>query len=365
MLAMSEAVVDDIVAVLPPLLQSLEALGFIARHLNPPDFDRVMEAAGQPDQALKAVRPRLADWPEEFAEIKTALETASDAALAAFEGLRKVQLGDGDLIAVFRALRYAPRAQEALYPLAAKLPPVNSFFVDPAFRDDTGLLTRLAAPANENTGIIHDHNEAGSRGGFSLYIPEYYTPDRAWPLVMALHGGSGNGRGFLWSWLRDARSLGAIVVAPTATGNTSNKSTWALMGEDTDTPNLARILASVRSRWNIDRTKLLLTGMSDGGTFCYVTGLEGASPFTHLAPVAATFHPLMAEMADAERLRGLPIYLVHGRLDWMFPVQVARQTKDALAAAGADVTYRELDDLSHCYPREMNAPILNWLAGKR
>ena len=33
---MSEAVVDDIVAVLPPLLQSLEALGFVARHLNPP-----------------------------------------------------------------------------------------------------------------------------------------------------------------------------------------------------------------------------------------------------------------------------------------------------------------------------------------
>jgi phospholipase/carboxylesterase len=25
------------------------------------------------------------------------------------------------------------------------------------------------------------------------------------------------------------------------------------------------------------------------------------------------------------------------------------------------VTYRELDDLSHTYPREMNAPILNWL----
>ena len=48
---MSEAVVDDIVAVLPPLLQSLEALSFIARHLNPPDFGRVMEAADTPDQA--------------------------------------------------------------------------------------------------------------------------------------------------------------------------------------------------------------------------------------------------------------------------------------------------------------------------
>lgn len=351
---------DDIVAVLPPLLQSLEALGFIARHLNPPDFDQVMEAAGQPDEALKAVRPRLANWPEQFANIQTSLETASDTALAAFEGLRAVQLGNGDLIAVFRALRHAPRAQEALYPLAAKLPPVSSFFVDPAFREDTDLLARLAAPANENTGIFHDSTKPGSRGGFSLYVPEYYTPERAWPLVMALHGGSGNGRGFLWSWLRDARSQGAILIAPTATG-----STWALMGEDADTPNLARILDSVRSRWNVDPTKLMLTGMSDGGTFCYVTGLQSESPFTHLAPVSATFHPLMAEMADAQRLRGLPVHIVHGRLDWMFPVQTARQTKDALAAAGADVTYRELDDLSHCYPREMNAPILKWLNGQR
>jgi phospholipase/carboxylesterase len=355
---MSEAVVDDILAVLPPLLQSLEALGYIARHLNPPDFDRVMEAAGQPDETLKTVRRRLSNWPEPFADIRASLENASDAALTAFEGLREVQFGNGDLIAVFRALRHFPRAQEALYAVAAKLPPVSSFFVNPEFREDADLLACLATPANESTGIVHDHNDPGNRGGFSVYVPEYYTPNRSWPLVMALHGGSGNGRGFLWSWLRDARSLGVILVAPTATG-----STWALMGNDADTPNLVRILDLVRSRWNIDPSKLLLTGMSDGGTFCYVTGLEGSSPFTHLAPVAATFHPLMAEMASPERLRGLPVYIVHGRLDWMFPVQVARQTRDALTAAGVNVTYRELNDLSHCYPREMNAPILGWLAG--
>jgi phospholipase/carboxylesterase len=225
-------------------------------------------------------------------------------------------------------------------------------------REDAGLKARLAAPAHQDTGISHDHNEPGSRGGFSLYVPEYYSPDRAWPLVMALHGGSGNGRGFLWSWLRDARSFGAILVAPTAMG-----STWALMGEDVDTPNLVRILDSVRSRWNIDAKRLLLTGMSDGGTFSYVTGLESASPFTHLAPVSATFHPLMAEMADAERLRGLPVHIVHGRLDWMFPVQVARQTQQLLSAAGANVTYREIDDLNHCYPREINPAILSWMNG--
>ena len=356
---MSEAVVDDIVTMLPPLLQSLEALGFVARHLNPPDFDRVMDAAGAPDEALQAARSRLTDWPAEFSSIRTSLEAASDAALAAFAGLRAVQHGNGDLVAVFRALRYAPRAQEALYPLATRFPPVSSFFLDPASREDSDLLARLAQPANAESGIIHDHNDPGSRGGFSLYVPEYYIPDRAWPLVMALHGGSGNGRGFLWSWLRDARAFGAILAAPTATGPT-----WALMGDDNDTPNLARILDSIRSHWNVDAKRTLLTGMSDGGTFCYVTGFESTSPFTHLAPVAATFHPLMAEIADAQRLRGLPVHIVHGRLDWMFPVQVARQAKDALSAAGANVTYRELDDLSHCYPREMNTPILKWLVGE-
>ena len=167
---MSEAVVDDIVAILPPLLQSLEALGFIARYLNPPDFDRVMETAGQPDAALRDVRPRLAQWPAQFADIKTPLETASDAALAAFEGLRVVQNGHGDFVSLFRALRYAPRAQEALYALSAKLPPVNQFFVDPALHGNADLAARLAAPASPNTGVFHNQNEPGSRGGEPMRV---------------------------------------------------------------------------------------------------------------------------------------------------------------------------------------------------
>src|SRR2546429_7710963 len=143
---MSEAVVDDIVAVLPPLLQSLEALGFVARHLYPPEFDGVMQAAGTPDDALRAVRGKLAEWPADFADLRTPLEAASNAALAAFDGLRTVQNGQGDLVSVFRALRHVPRAQEALYPLRAKLPPVSQFFVDPPLRDDPALLERLAQP---------------------------------------------------------------------------------------------------------------------------------------------------------------------------------------------------------------------------
>jgi phospholipase/carboxylesterase len=346
----------ELAALLPPLLRSLEALGFIARHFHPPDFGAVIEAIGTPDQDLRAARAAIESPSDQSTAVRRHLLAATDAALAAFDGLRKAP-GEADGVrAAFRALRYVPRAKEALYPLAGAVAAINRFFLDPEFRDTGDALARAALPARDDTGVMHVDNEPGSRGGYSLYVPEFYTPDRAWPLVVALHGGSGNGRNFLWTWLRDARSRGAILVAPTATGPT-----WALMGEDTDTPNLNRILDAVRARWNVDPARMLLTGMSDGGTFCYVTGLEDASLFTHLAPVAATFHPLMAEMASAERLQGLPLYLVHGALDWMFPVEIARQTRQLLAAAGAAVVYRELDDLRHAYPDEINASILAWL----
>ena len=105
---MSEAVVDDIVAVLPPLLQTLESLTFVARNLNPPDFDRVMQIAGEPEEALQAVRPRLADWPEKFAHIKTALDAAIEPAPAAYAGPRAVQNGEGDLVGGFLRPAHLP-----------------------------------------------------------------------------------------------------------------------------------------------------------------------------------------------------------------------------------------------------------------
>lgn len=352
---MSDRVVDDIVALLPPLLQGLEALQFVARNLHPPAFDAVMEAVGQPEEALQAARANLGDWPEEFADLRRHLDAASEAVIAGVAGLHAARQPGGDMTMVFRALRHSPRAQEALYATVARLPPVSSFFLPPALREDVALAERLAQPAADGTGVIHG-GVPGARGSFSLYVPEYYTPDRAWPLVVALHGGTGNGRAFLWSWLADARARGAIVIAPTAAG-----STWALMGDDPDTPNISRILDLVQSRYRIDVARQLLTGMSDGGTFCYVTGLRAESSFTHLAPVSATFHPLMAQFADADRIHGLPIHLVHGRLDWMFPVQTAHEARDALTVAGAHVSYREFDDLSHCYPREINTVLLDWL----
>jgi phospholipase/carboxylesterase len=352
---MDEDAVEAVLDVVNPLLRALEMLTFVSRHLHPPDFEGLMSSIGAPEEDLKSVRARQSQWPEHLSGIRAAIDGASDAALLAFTGLREALREPGDIRGAYRALRLLPKGLEALYPLAGVLPAVNRFFLDPSLRTDEAFQQLfLRRPAQDNTGVMQFGE--GERGGFWLYVPENYVPDRAWPLVMALHGGSGTGRLFLWSWLRDARSRGAILVAPTSVG-----STWALMGTDADTPNLTRILEFIGSRWNVDASRLLLTGMSDGGTFTYVSGLEAGSPFTHLAPVSAAFHPLLAQMADADRTRGLPVHIIHGALDWMFPVELARQAQRALREAGAVVTYREVEDLSHTYPRELNAALLSWL----
>jgi phospholipase/carboxylesterase len=354
---LDDAGLDDLVALLPPLLQSLEALAFVGRHLDPPRLAAVMEQVGAPDEALRGLRPRLNAWPERLAGVRGRLDAALDEVLGAFDALRATPVQGEGARGAFRALRGLPRAMEALYPLALGLPPINRFFLEPDARTDADLQLKLVqAQPRDDVGVMHGGGEPGDRGGFSLFVPEYYAPDRDWPVIVALHGGSGNGRAFLWSWLREARTRGAILISPTAIGDT-----WALSGPDIDTPNLEGILDEVRERWRIDETRLLLTGMSDGGTFTYVSGLEPASPFTHLAPVSAAFHPFLAEMADPERLGGLPIFLTHGARDWMFPIAMAREAHAALEAAGAAVQYREIADLSHTYPREINTEILDWM----
>src|SRR5215475_13052138 len=271
---------DVIVAIgqfLQPLLDTLERITWVQRHLFPPVAQRLAEELAP---CAEAVGERLVDVGRQTVDLVTAFVEAARS--------------QDNPIDFYRAIRRFARIQETLYPLAPAFEPVSRWFLEPARRDDDALVARLREGALRDdklrVGVLHGSNERDARGGFSVYVPEQWDGQTAMPLVVALHGGSGHGRDFLWSWLADARSRGILLMAPTA-----RERTWSIMSmEDVDADGIKQMIESVAARYPVDRTRVLLTGMSDGGTYSLLCGLRDAeTPFSHLSPACGVLHPFL------------------------------------------------------------------------
>jgi phospholipase/carboxylesterase len=350
-------------SVLPALLRVLDRVEWAQRHLYPPLAPRLAAeltpaaaALAEPLRGLEGVAS-----PEDRRVVHERLVDVAHQTLDLAAAFGEAARSPDDFIGLYRALRRLARIQEGLYPLSPALDAVSRWFLEPARRGDDALVARLREGARREdgprVGVLHADNERDARGGCSLYVPETWDGRRPMPLVVALHGGHGHGRDFLWSWLREARSRGALLLAPTSRGRT-----WSIMGgPDVDGQGLRAMVESVGARYPVDRARVLLTGMSDGATYALLCGLGDDVPFTHLAPACGVLHPLLFANGGMARAQGRPIYLVHGALDWMFPVPAARMAQEALRTVGAQVVYREIEDLSHTYPRDENGKILDWL----
>jgi phospholipase/carboxylesterase len=349
-------------ALVPPLLTTLERVIWVQRHLDPNVADqladRLAPCAATLEGPLGALKAEHGD--EELEFLRDRLVQVASQTLELVSAFVEAARASGDPFDLYRALRRFARIQEALYPLAPVMDAVSRWFLEPDRRFDDALVERLRDGAlrdeSARVGVLHADNEREERGGCSLYVPETWDGRAALPLVVALHGGHGHGRDFLWTWLRETRSRGVLLLAPTSLDRT-----WSLMGEDIDAGPLHDIVSHVADRYPVDQTRMLLTGMSDGATYAVRCGGRADTPFTHLALLCGVVHPMLIADGGLERLRDRPVYQVHGALDWMFPIATAHLGRELLQEAGARLVYRELADLSHTYPREENPKILDWL----
>jgi phospholipase/carboxylesterase len=344
----------------PALLSGLGALEQAFRHLHPPTFSTFRKGLAPFHDALADALGALVDLevPDALAPFRDELLDAATSARDALAGLADPPPASQAIPRALLSMHQYARAQAQLYPMRHALPPVSGFFAEPFRRDELQLLEAPEGVVAE-VGLFRG-GEEGARGGFDLYVPESWDGEASLPLIVALHGGSGNGADFLWTWLREARSRRCLLLAPTSEG-----STWSLNAPQTDGRVLRRLVDGIADRWKVDREHVLLTGLSDGATMTLLLGLGGDVPFTHLAPISGVLHPLNFAIGNLDRARNKPIQLIHGALDWMFPPSLAREAARVLEDAGADLTYREIADLSHTYPREENARLIEWLESTR
>jgi phospholipase/carboxylesterase len=114
------------------------------------------------------------------------------------------------------------------------------------------------------------------------------------------------------------------------------------------------MLDEVEAEYSIDRSRLFLTGLSDGGIMTYLLGIERHDMFTGIAPVAGALHPMVDPMLRARSGRELPIFVIHGVHDFIFPVAFTRQTNALLKDLGYNLTYEELPEWGHALTYSIN-----------
>ena len=149
------------------------------------------------------------------------------------------------------------------------------------------------------------------------YVPTRYTGRRKVPLVVKLHGGGGSGpktyRTTTWAAL--AEREGFICIFPTATQSRSWIAEDAADKRDID--YIVRITKHVMAKYNIDASRVYLTGMSLGDMMSYAVAGEAGDIFAALASFGGPTPPALA--AKRPRKHALPVIQIRGEADVLGP----------------------------------------------
>ncbi len=163
----------------------------------------------------------------------------------------------------------------------------------------------------------------GHKRTLRVYVPKGH--DAPLPVVLVLHGGGGNGGGMEWltrhGFNRIADRDGALVVYPDGIDKGWNDgrgaSRSAADAAVDDLAFLRALPAQLATLHRIDRTRLYVTGISNGGMMSYRLACDAADEFAAAAPVAAN---LSVELAPhCQPARAIPLLIMDGTDDPIMP----------------------------------------------
>ena len=156
------------------------------------------------------------------------------------------------------------RGLDLLYGVRAHTPTLRGYWLLPEALSGQESLEAIQLETNVPVGMLH-HKRADPLADYSLYVPESYTPRQDWPLIICLHGAYGRGDHYVWSWLRAAKSKGYMLLAAK-----SVDVTWSIMQPVRDVNSVTAMFDEVCQEYAVDKGRVFLSGLSDGGTFTYL-----------------------------------------------------------------------------------------------
>lgn len=231
-------------------------------------------------------------------------------------------------------------------------------------------LTMISARAHAQTGFLDRvENTAGHLYRYQIYVPNDYTPQKAWPVIVSLHGNGRQGTDGIRPTGTDfgirIRENGgpfpALVIFPQAQPGTR----WFY--PEMEALVLAELGQTIRE-FRVDTTRLYIHGYSMGGTGSYRLALHHPNIFAAIIVVAGRVEDgpnyTAAEIAIdrgansflaasdpfaalATGIKHSPVWIFHGDADTTVNVAQSRQLVAALKRAGAQVHYTEYAGADH------------------
>lgn len=195
---------------------------------------------------------------------------------------------------------------------------------------------------------------------YALYVPDGYSPEKVWPLIVFLHGSGERGSDNL---LQTDVGIGhairlhrdwfpALVLMPQC----PEGKFW-----DAAVPAIEHAMVQTEATYNVDPKAVTLTGLSLGGYATWIWGAMKADTFAALMPVCGG-----GDLADLQgkvpldhmeafgtmeervkRLSTVPIWAFHGADDDVVPPSRSGDMVTLVKKAGGDIRYKEFKDTGH------------------
>lgn len=233
-------------------------------------------------------------------------------------------------------------------------------------------------------GFLFESIEAQGRTyDYAVYVPRDYTPDKAWPLILFLHGSGESGT--------DGQHQMAVGIGPRVLWNPEQYPAIILFPQKPTVESewedhaqaVKAMLARAERDYRIDPDRVYLTGLSQGGHGVWTINAAMPRTFAALAPMCGYIErphrskkgedrwvwdakaPEFIGVVDAAK--GIPTWVFYGEADPVVPPAQADAAVARLRAAGSEVKLTTYPGVGHnCWDQAYGSEGLGaWLLSHR
>jgi predicted esterase len=200
------------------------------------------------------------------------------------------------------------------------------------------------------TGVIKLSNRTvdGVDHNYALNIPPSYDPAKRYQVRYQLHGGVG---GRIDNKPRGTGEIGALAGAEqiyVIPYSWADEPWWS----DDQVLNLNAILDSLKRTYNVDENRVVVAGVSDGGTGAYYIAMRETTPFASFLPLNGFAMVLASDEIDdggvfPNNLLNKPLFVINGGRDPLYPTSHVEPFVMHFKDSGVETAYYPQPEAGH------------------